>query len=159
EGTRRHGWQGRVAVGHLTEVAALSPDEQDAIAADLRESGVGVIMLPATDLYLMGRRDLASPRRGLAPARRLLAPGVAVAAATNNVRNAFTPVGTANLALMGFLMVVGAHLGTRADQRQVLAMLTEHPARILRLAEYGLRVNGRADLVVWDAESHEDIVA
>jgi cytosine deaminase len=155
----RHGWQGRVAVGHLTELAALAPSEQDPIIAALREAGIGVIMLPATDLYLMGRRDARSPRRGLTPAGRLLAAGVPVAAASNNVRNAFTPVGSADLTLMGFLAVVGCHMGTRQGILDALAMLTEHPARILGLRDYGLAVGRRADLVVWDAERAEDVIA
>jgi cytosine deaminase len=159
EQTVRHGWQGRVAVGHLTELAALPPVELDRVVAVIREAGLGVIMLPATDLYLMGRHDVRAARRGLAPARRLLAAGVPVAAATNNVRNAFTPVGTADLALMGFLIAVGCHMGTRSDLLEVLAMLTRHPAEILRVDDYGLDVGCRADLVVWEAERPEDVVA
>ena len=104
-----------MAVGHLTELAALAPAEQDAVIAELRAARVGVIVLPATDLYLMGRRDERNPRRGLAPVKRLLAAGVPVAAATNNVRNAFTPVGNADLALMGVLLAVGAHMGAHAE--------------------------------------------
>jgi cytosine deaminase len=159
EQTIRHGWQGRVAAGHVTELAALPPGEQNRVIAAIREAGIGVIMLPATDLYLMGRRDEGSVRRGLTPAKRLLAAGVPVAAASNNVRNAFTPVGTADLALMGFLATVGCHMGTARDLMDALAMLTDHPARILRLADYGLEVGCRADLVVWDAARAEDVVA
>ncbi len=158
EQTVRHGWQGRVAVGHLTELAALTPEELDPILAGLREAGIGVIMLPATDLYLMGRRDVRNARRGLAPAKRLLAAGVAVAASSNNVQNAFTPVGNANLALMGYLLAVGAHMGTPRELRDALAMLTEHPARILRLPHYGLRTGAQADLVVWDTDRPEHII-
>ena len=159
EQTVRHGWQGRVAVGHLTELDALPPVEQDRIIAAIREAGIGVIMLPATDLYLMGRKDIRTVRRGLAPAKRLLRAGVPVAAATNNVLNAFTPVGTADPVLMGFLVAVGCHMGTRDDLLQALAMLTLHPARILRVPDYGVGVGCRADLVVWDAERAEDIIA
>jgi cytosine deaminase len=159
EQTLRHGWQGRVAVGHLTELAALPPEEQDPIIASLREAGVAVIVLPATDLYLMGRRDVKNVRRGLAPVKRLLVGGVTVAAASNNVRNAFTPVGTANLSLMGYLLTVAAHMGTSREIQQALAMLTEFPARILRLADYGLTVGSRADLVLWETERPEEIIA
>ncbi len=149
--TVRHGWQGRVAVGHLTELAALPPPEADAVIQDLKAAGVGVILLPATDLYLMGRGDTHNVRRGLAPAKRLLAAGVSVAAATNNIRNAFTPVGNADLAVMGFLLTVAAHLGTPEEQAQALAMVTTEPARILRLADHGIGEGRRADLVVWEA--------
>jgi cytosine/creatinine deaminase len=156
--TVRHGWQGRVAVGHVTELAALAPEELDPIIAGLRTAEIGVIMLPATDLYLMGRRDTRNVRRGLAPAKRLLAAGVPVAASTNNVRNAFTPVGNGNLALMGYLLAVGAHMGTTQDLRQALSMLMEQPAGILRLADYGLREGAQADLVLWDTQRAEEIV-
>jgi cytosine deaminase len=158
EQTLRQGWQGRVAVGHLTELAALAPEEQDPIITSLLDAGIGVIVLPATDLYLMGRRDVRNVRRGLAPIKRLLAAGVPVAAASNNVRNAFTPVGTANLTLMGYLLTVGAHMGTRQEIQQALAMVTEYPARILRLADYGLRVGGQADLILWNTQRHEEII-
>jgi len=158
EQTIRHGWQGRVAVGHLTELAALLPEEQDPIIRAICEAGVGVIVLPATDMYLMGRRDVRNIRRGLAPIKRLLAAGVPVAAASNNVRNAFTPVGTADLTLMGYLLTVGAHMGTRHEIQQALAMVTEYPARILRLPHYGLHVGAQADLVLWDTERPEEII-
>jgi cytosine deaminase len=159
EQTVRHGWQGRVALGHCTELAALAPPDLGPIAGSLAEAGVGVITLPATDLYLMGRKDTHRVRRGLAPVKRLLAAGVTVAAATNNVRNAFTPVGNANLALMGFLLTVGAHMGTVAEQTEVLKILTEYPARLLRLTGYGLAVGCQADLVVWDTQRQDEIVA
>jgi cytosine/creatinine deaminase len=158
EETVRRGWQGRVALGHMSEMAALPPVEQESLARRLAEAGVAVIVLPATDLYLMGRKDVRSVRRGLAPAKRLLGAGVTVAAATNNVRNAFTPFGTAGLPLMGYLLGVAGHLGGETDLRLVLDMLTVQPARILRMADYGLAAGCRADLVVWEAERAEDII-
>src|SRR6185436_8330666 len=110
--TVRAGWQGRVSVGHLTELAAVPLFRQDEIIAEIVHAGLGVVCLPATDLYLMGRRDDFNVRRGLTPVRRLLQAGVPVALASNNVRNAFTPVGTADLAHMAFVAAVAAHMGT-----------------------------------------------
>ena len=159
ERTERTGWRGRVAVGHLSEAAALPAVEQKELAEDLAKAGIGVISLPATDLYLMGRHDETNPPRGLTPIRRLLAADVPVALATNNVRNPFTTVGTADLADMAFLAAVAAHMGTPQDLRALVDCLTIHPARILRLPDYGLAPGCRADLVVWDCERVEDIVA
>ena len=155
----RHGWQGRVALGHCTELAALPPADLAPIAGLLRDAGLGVITLPATDLYLMGRKDTHRVRRGLTPVKRLLEAGVTVAAATNNVRNAFTPVGNANLLLMGFLLTVGAHMGTEREREEVLRVLTAHPARLLRLPPCGPDPGLQADLVVWDASRLDDLVA
>src|SRR5262244_3599027 len=105
----RFGWQGRVAVGHASELAALDPDRFERTAAVLKDAGVGVIVLPATDLYLMGRKDVRNPRRGLAPARRLLAAGVTVAAATNNVLNAFTAMAPRRLVIKAGRLSIEHH--------------------------------------------------
>jgi cytosine deaminase len=157
--TTRAGWQGRVTVGHLTELAAAAAFRQDEIIAEIAAARLGVICLPATDLYLMGRKDDSNVRRGLAPIRRLLRAGVPVALASNNIRNPFTPVGTADLAHMAFIAAVAAHMGTPADLRALLAAITLHPAQMLRLPEYGLAAGCRADLVAWDCERPEDAVA
>ena len=156
--TERHGWQGRVAIGHLTELAACDPAEQARIAGRLRAAGTAVITLPATDLYLMGRQDARNVRRGLTPVRRLLAAGVTVAAATNNVQNAFTPAGNADPLLLTFLLVVGAHMGGDSDMTAALDMVTVAPARILGRQDHGLAVGCRADLVVLDASTVAEAV-
>jgi cytosine deaminase len=132
---------------------------QDDIAAEIAHAGVGVICLPVTDLYLMGRLDDHNARRGLTPIARLLAAGVPVALASNNIRNPFTPVGTADLTHMAFVAAVAAHMGTPAQLRDLLDAITLHPARMLRLPDYGLAPGCHADLVVWECERPEDIVA
>jgi cytosine deaminase len=156
--TERLGWQKRVAVGHLTEMAALPPGEQAALTADLARAGIGVISLPLTDLYLMGRADERNVRRGLAPIRRLLEAGVPVALASNNIRNPFTPIGTADPAHLTFVGAVAAHMGTRELMRELVAAVTTYPARILNLRDYGCAAGCRADLVVWECERPEEIV-
>jgi len=156
--TVRAGWQGRVAVGHLTELAALPGPEQAALIAELAAARVGVISLPLTDLYLMGRRDERNARRGLTPIRRLLEAGVPVALASNNIRNPFTPIGTADPAHLAFVGAVAAHMGTRDLMRELVAAITSHAARILNLKDYGLAAGCRADLVVWECERADEIV-
>jgi cytosine/creatinine deaminase len=156
--TERLGWQKRVAVGHLTELAALPPAEQAALTADLARAGIGVISLPLTDLYLMGRADARNVRRGLAPIRRLLEAGVPVALASNNIRNPFTPIGTADPTHLTFVGAVAAHMGTPELMRELVATVTTYPARILNLRDYGCAAGCRADLVAWDCRRPEEIV-
>jgi len=156
--TERLGWQKRVAVGHLTELAALPPAEQAALTADLARAGIGVISLPLTDLYLMGRADTRNVRRGLTPIRRLLEAGVPVALASNNIRNPFTPIGTADPAHLTFVGAVAAHMGTPELMRELVGTVTTYPARILNLRDYGCAAGCRADLVAWDCRRPEEIV-
>jgi cytosine deaminase len=53
--TERFGWGGRVAVGHATKLSAIDTQALAGIARRLAEVGVAVTVLPATDLFLMGR--------------------------------------------------------------------------------------------------------
>lgn len=154
----RH-WEGRVVVGHETELGALDPEALAPIAARMRDAGISVLVLPATDLYLTGRRDAKNVRRGLAPVRRLVEAGVNVAVATNNVQNPFTPFGDADLLRMANLLATAAHLGTDDDLCLALRMATDHAARALRLADYGLAEGARADLVLLDCFSPPEAVA
>jgi cytosine deaminase len=158
EQTLRRGWQGRVTVGHLTELAALPPVQQDRIIEGLVQARIGVICLPATDLYLMGRGDTHNIRRGLVPIRRLLAAGLSVALSSNNIQNPFTPVGTADLTHMAFVAAVAAHMGTPADLRALVDTITRHPAAMLGIRDYGLAPGARADLVIWDCQQVDEIV-
>src|SRR5262249_49923072 len=116
------------------------------------------ITLPATDLYLIGRRDTLNVRRGITPIKRLRAAGVTVAAATNNVQNAFTPAGNADPLLLTYLLAVGAHTGGEAELAAAVDMVTGAPARILGGEAHGLDVGCRADLVVLDAWSLAEAV-
>ena len=115
--TDAHRYGGRVAVGHVTKLSALSPRAPDRDRAPaLADAGVAVTVLPATDLFLMGRD--ARPQRA---ARRHAAPtacsqhGVTCSLATNNVLNPFTPFGDCSLVRMANLYANIAQLGRREE--------------------------------------------
>ena len=57
-----------MAIGHVTKLSALAPDAFDAVARRLADAGVAVTVLPATDLFLMGRGHSHNIPRGVAPA-------------------------------------------------------------------------------------------
>ena len=145
--TRALGMHGRVAVGHLTSLAAMPPAEVAPRIAALAEAGVAVIALPATDLYLNGRGADRCPPRGVTRLRELRAAGITVALGNNNLQNAFTPVGNGNLLQMAWLAGLVGHFGTAAEQALLLEMVTTAPARILGLGRWGLTAGARADLV------------
>jgi cytosine deaminase len=152
ERTLAHGLQGRVAVGHVTSLAAMAPADVAARAAALAEADVGVIALPATDVFLGGRAfDRARPR-GLAPIAALAATGVTVAVATNNVQNAFTPYGDGSLLAVAWLAGLVAQMPPGSGHDALLEMVTTAPARILQLERHGPLVGARADLAVLDCE-------
>lgn len=156
--TIAEGWQGRVSVGHLTALAAVTPARRDEIVALLKDAGISVMALPATDMHLGGRKDAENVRRTITPVRALRDGGVNVCLATNNIRNAFTPYGTGDLLQIAALALPACHLGGADDQATVLDMLTVNPAKALRLPDYGLTVGARADMVLLDTRRAADVI-
>jgi cytosine deaminase len=154
------GYEGRVTVGHLTSLGAVPPDEAATIIARIRTAGIHVITLPATDLYLNGRGSEALPPRGLAPVRRLLDAGVNVCLSSNNVRNAFTPLGRADPLEIALLLAYAGHMGSAEDRLRLLDMVTTKPARALGISDrYGIAVGRDADLVVLGSTRLDEVVA
>src|SRR6185312_13657495 len=104
-----------------------------AIGRRLADCGIAVTVLPATDLFLMGRdREFHVPR-GLAPAHRLLAQGVTCSLATNNVLNPFTPFGDCSLIRMANLYANICQVGAKRDIRNCFDMITTRSAKLMRL--------------------------
>jgi cytosine deaminase len=157
--TEKLGWGGRVAIGHVTKLSALGPDRQDEIGRLLSACGVGLTVLPSTDLFLMGRDHERLVPRGVAPAHRLLRLGVTCSISTNNVLNPFTPYGDCSLIRIANLYANIVQIGTAADLAACLEMITLHPARMLRLPDYGIVPGNPADIVVLDCESEADAIA
>jgi len=153
------GYQGRVSLGHVTSLAALTPEEAKPVIDLLREADVHIVTLPATDLYLGGRKDTRNQRRGLTPVHLLRDSGVNVTFSSNNIRNAFTPFGKADPLLIGSLLAHVAQFGTPHSQAEVLQMATYAAARSMGLADsYGLVAGRQADLVVLDTGLVADVL-
>jgi cytosine/creatinine deaminase len=157
--TQALGWGGRVAVGHVTKLSALSADALAAMARRLADSGVAVTVLPATDLFLMGRAHDHNVPRGVTPAHRLLDHGVTCSLATNNVLNPFTPFGDCSLLRMANLYANVAQLGRQADMARCLDMVTNGAAKLLNRRDYGIAVGNSADIVVLDSNDGTMAVA
>lgn len=159
EATERHGWQGRVAVGHVTKMSLLPPPAFEALARRVAEAGVAVTVLPSTDLYLMGRGERHSAVRGVLAVHALLEHGANGSLATNNVMNPFTPYGDCSLVRMANLYANVCHVAREADLAECLAMVTTRAARLMRLPGYGIEVGKAADLVVLDAATPARAIA
>ncbi|MBR0954789.1 amidohydrolase family protein [Bradyrhizobium canariense] len=156
--TERRNYGGRVAIGHATKLSALPPERLRAATAQLVKAGVAVTVLPATDLYLMGREATHNAPRGLTLAHKLAGEGVVCSVATNNVLNPFTPFGDASLLRMANFYANVAHASVN-DFETCLDLVTELPARLMNLGDYGIKVGNPADLVVLDTQDSRFAIA
>jgi cytosine/creatinine deaminase len=155
--TRKHGWHGRVAIGHVTNLSALPPANVAAIAEELAAAGIALTVLPSTDLFLNGRSHDRLVPRGVAPAHLIAEHGVTTSIATNNVLNPFTPYGDASLLRMANFYANIAQLSRDDDIARVFDMVGRSAARLLEIP-YGLSVGGDATIVLVDSSGPKSAI-
>jgi cytosine deaminase len=157
--TRAYGMAGRVVAGHSSALSAMTPYEAQRTIDELREAGVGIVTLPAANLFLQGRDADRLPPRGLTRVRELLAAGIPVAAASDNIQDPFVPTGSGDLLEIARWTLLAGLLGM-SDLRQVFEMVSSVPAQMMGLgADWGIRPGARADLLIARADTIDDLVA
>jgi cytosine deaminase len=157
--TKQYGLGGRVAVGHGCKYSTLPPRDLRLLAAEIADAGVAVTVLPATDLYMMGRDQDHSVRRGVADANVLVENGVNCSISSNNILNPFTPLGDGNLIRIANMQANVCQIGEAGRLRECFSMLTDRSARLMRLRDYGIAVGNPADIVIFDAVTPEEAIA
>ena len=110
--TELHGMGGRVAIGHGSKYSTMPPADLRTLA---RRCGAGVALtvLPATDLFMIGRDHDHNVRRGVADVNLFVEHGVNCSLSTNNVLNPFTPFGDCSLLRMANLQANVCQIGQR----------------------------------------------
>ena len=157
--TRAYGMAGRVVAGHSSALSAMLPDEARRTIEELREAGVGIVTLPAANLFLQGRDADRLPPRGLTRVKELLAAGIPVAAASDNIQDPFVPTGSGDLLEIARWTLLAGHFGL-GDLRQMFEMVSTVPAQMIGLgADWGIRPGARADLLIARVDTIDDLVA
>jgi len=157
--TDRYERGGRVVVGHMAKLSLLPPDKVTAIAKSLAASGIAVTVLPATDLFLMGRHQDHAVCRGVTDAHLLSRHGVACSLSTNNVLNPATPYGDCSLIRMANLYANVLQIDRPTDLRRCFEMITCQSAALLNYTDYGFAIGHPADIVIIDAQTPEQAIA
>ena len=149
--TLRLGLAGRAAGSHLTSMHSMDNYYVSKLLPLIAEAGVAAIPNPLINITLQGRHDTYPKRRGLTRVKELRAHGVTVGWGQDCVLDPWYSLGTADMLDVAFMGLHVAQMTSPADMRACFAMVTEDNARILNLADYGLRPGARASLVVLDA--------
>ncbi len=153
-----------VTCGHNCSLSIHDPARAAETIALVREAGIRLITLPLCNLYLQGRqrdeaeRPLTPQWRGLTRVHELMEAGLTVAAASDNVRDAFYAWGDYDMLEVFHQTVRLGHLDTRLTAAP--ALVSTGPATIMDLPHYGTIAPGApADLIVTAARSFSEFLA
>ena len=151
--TQRLGLQGRVAGSHLTSMHSMDNYYVSKLLPLIAESGVAAIANPLINITLQGRHDTYPKRRGMTRVPELLAAGVDVAFGHDCVLDPWYGMGSGDMLEVAHMGLHVAQMTGLEAMHQCFLAVTETPARILGLEDYGLAPGCHADLVVLDAGS------
>ncbi len=158
EKTLEHGMQGMVTAGHCCSLAFVDDATADRVIEKVKEAKLHIITLPSCNLVLMGR-GTQPVARGLTRVKELLGAGINVAAASDNVRDPFNPLGNYDLLHIANLTAHASHMTGSSELETCLNMITSSAAEVLGLENYGLFEGANADLVVVDAVNVMNVLA
>ena len=150
------GFAGPVLCGHACALMNLEGDPLKRLVETLARSGISIVALPSTNLYLQERGGGTPQRRGITRVRELRDAGVAVAFGSDNVADAFCPVGRLDPMHALALAVVAAHLDPPFGPW--LTSVTTSARQAIGLDPQPIDRTRSAHLLVADASHTADVV-
>ena len=150
-------FQGPILCGHAVSLMDRAPDDFARISGKLAQAGISVCALPTTNLYLQDRSEGTPDRRGLTKLRELDAAGVAILVGSDNVGDAFCPVGAHDPMAALHLTVLTGHLDPPLDRW--LPAITTHAAQAMGLPQIWLDGAHLKDLLISDASHLADLIS
>ena len=149
--TVRHGLQGRVTGSHLTSMHSMDNYYVSKLLPLMAEAEMNVVANPLINITLQGRHETYPKRRGMTRVPELMEIGVKVAFGQDCVMDPWYSLGSADMLEVASM---GLHLAQMTGVEQMKSCfraVTEIPAAILGLENYGLEKGCNADLVILQA--------
>ncbi len=154
--TRLRGLGDGVVAGHCSSLSAMD-DAAAAVMEEVARSGMGIVTLPTANLFLQGRGAERPVARGLTRVTDLIARGVPLATASDNIQDAFVPVGSGDMLELARWTILAGHL-MRNEPALAFDMIAGVPARLLGLGPCGIAPGVWANLLVSEAGDVTDLV-
>jgi cytosine/creatinine deaminase len=119
----------------------------------IKEAGVSVVANPLINITLQGRHDTYPKRRGMTRVPELLAAGIPVAFGHDCVMDPWYGLGSGDMLEVAHMGMHVAQMTGQDAMRACFAAVTDTPAQILGLQDYGIEPGSHADLVLLDARN------
>ncbi|CAN5743272.1 amidohydrolase family protein [soil metagenome] len=156
--SHRLGMQGRVTGSHLTSMHSMDNYYVSKLLPLIREAGVAAIANPLINITLQGRHDSYPKRRGMTRVPELLAAGITVAFGQDCAMDPWYSLGSGDMLEVAHMGLHVAQMTSQQAMLQCYHAVTEAPAQILGLENYGLQPGCHADFVILDASNPVDAI-
>lgn len=149
------GFPHRVTASHSVSLVMQPLNRQREVASALAASGVAVVTLPLTNLYLLARDQRTATPRALTAVRSLLEEGVTVAAGGDNVQDVFNQIGSGDPLEIAYLLVAAAHV----DCATAYDLVSSSARTVLGLPSISMAPGSPADFLAVAGGSLREVIA
>jgi cytosine deaminase len=149
--TVRLGLQGRVNGSHLTSMHSMDNYYVSKLIALMAEARLSAIANPLINITLQGRHDTYPKRRGMTRVPELMAAGIPVAFGHDDSMDPWYSLGSADMLEVASMGLHVAQMTGQSQMRTCFQSVTETPAKIMGLADYGIAPGCLADMVLLQA--------
>lgn len=150
-------FQGPVLCGHAVSLMNLSGAALDRLLARIARAGIALCALPTTNLYLQSRGTGTPNRRGITRLAEAAAAGITTCLGTDNVQDAFYPLGRHDPLLTLATAVPALHLDPPFGRH--LPLVTTGAARAMGLPAGGFERQPARRLYLAEATSLAALVS
>jgi len=149
--TMRYGLQGLVTGSHLTSMHSMDNYYVSKLLPLMLEAEINVVSNPLINITLQGRHDSYPKRRGLTRVKEMMSSGLKVAFGHDCVMDPWYSLGSADMLEVASMGLHVAQLTGVEEMKSCFSSITEVPATILGLKDYGIEKGCNADLVILQA--------
>lgn len=144
--TEARGYQGKVVISHAYCLGQAGSERLARIAARLATAGISIMT--------------TAPADGPAPpVADLVAAGVNVCMGSDGIRDAWSPFGTGDMLERALFLCLRFDWAKDAEIAMAFDCVTTGGARVLGLADHGLKLGAPANLILLPAENIGDAIA
>jgi len=150
----KYQYNGRVTGSHCCALSAASDEDAKRIIKKVHAANMNIIANPLTNLYLWGKDGKPD---WVTRVKELLDAGVNVAYATDSTYDPFNPFGNPDMITAGLFLAYMENFDGKNPFKKIHEMGTTNAANIIKMfPSYGIKVGGKADLTVLDAENLDE---
>lgn len=141
------GLEGKVNGIHMCTLASLTSEELLSALESIKKAKLKLTIAPT-----------AISTRQIAPAKKVLATGALVGLGSDNLRDFFNPLGSANIMNMALLLGYLQRFYQEQEVNQLFSMITDMGAKLLNV-NYEIKEGSEANLTVLDGKSPKEVLA